>query len=521
MGSCSPRSIFLYLSISLVVICVFSPCLHADFLNFDDPAHFLQNPAVLGSSADSIKSIFTQTVNKIYIPLTTLSFAIEHFFFGFNAFVFHLDNLLLHVMNVLLVLLLAQRMGLSSKAAFLAALLFGIHPMKVESVVWVTERKDVLYAFFYLLALHQYWSYLKNKSIGVYMGTVLFGFVSMLAKPMALSLPLVLLLLDWFQGRRWDKNVFIEKTPFFLYTAEIGSLSYLFNIRNPIENIVQAVLIWIWSFNFYILKFIWPYHVSFIYLLPQPITLANWSYIGSVGMFILVIGILIRWRHHRWLIFAFGYYFLSIFFLLRFDEQMDYTAVSDRFMYLPGLGFCLGLGAGLERWLKPKNSIIPLILIFIVFWGGLTFRQCRIWRNSLSLWNEVVRQYPQASMAYYGRGMAYGFLWENNLALADFSKAIDLNPLRDDAYFMRGNIYFYQGKYKEALGNIDRAIKLNPSNLEVYIFRAVIEEKDKDFSRAREDYMYVQQVSGISFADSLKRLQKASFTSSKSSAASR
>ncbi len=520
MASCPPRSIFLYLSISLIVIYVFSSCLHADFLNFDDPAHFLQNHAVLGLSTDSIRAIFTQTVNNVYIPLTTLSFAIEHYFFGFNAFVFHLDNLLLHVIDVLLVLLLARRMGLSSKAAFLAALIFGVHPMKVESVAWVTERKDILYALFYLLALHQYWSYLKNKSIGAYMGTFLFGFVSMLAKPMALSLPPVLLLLDWFQGRRWDKNVFIEKIPFFLYTVEIGSLSYLFNIRNPIGDIVQAVLIWVWSFDFYILKFIWPYHVSFIYLLPRPITLANGAYIGSVGMFILIIGALIRWRHHRWLIFAFGYYFLSIFFLLRFDEQTDYTVVSDRFMYLPSLGFCLWLGVGLERWLKPKILTV-LILIFIVFWGGITFLQCRIWHNSLSFWNEIVRQYPRVSSAYYSRGAAYSALGQNSLALADLSKAIDLDPLRDDAYFDRGSIFASLEQYKEALADINRAIQLNPSNLKAYIFRAVIEEKNKDFLPAIKDLTYVQQISGMSFAGSLERLGKASFASSKSSKKSR
>jgi tetratricopeptide (TPR) repeat protein len=369
-------------------------------------------------------------------------------------------------------------MGLSPQAAFLAALIFGIHPMKVESVAWATERKDVLYALFYLLALHQYWSYLRTKSIGTYIGTFLFGFVSMLAKPMALSLPLVLLLLDWFQNRRWDKNVFIEKIPFFLYTVEIGSLSYLFNIRNPIGDMTQAVLIWIWSFNFYILKFIWPYHVSFIYLLPHPVTLVSRPYAETVGIFILIIGTLIRWRNNRLLLFAFGYFFISIFFLLRFDDKVDYTVVSDRFMYLPCLGFCLGLGVGLERWLKSKNLIV-IILILIVFLGGRSFQQCRIWHDSLSFWNVIVRERPQDSTSYVNRGVSYSDIGQNNLAIADFSKAIDLYPLRDDAYFMRGYIYAKQGKYKEAMGDANKAIELNPSNLKARILREVLEEKNK------------------------------------------
>jgi protein O-mannosyl-transferase len=507
MGSCSPRSILPYLLISIIVFLAFSPCLHADFLNFDDPQHFLQNQAVIGLSSDSVKAIFIQTVNNVYIPLTTLSFAIEHHFFGFNEFVFHLDNLLLHVVNVSLVLLLALRFGFPSKTAFLAALIFGIHPTKVESVAWVTERKDALYALFYLLAMHQYWSFLKHKTIGAYMGTLLYGFVSMLAKPMALSLPLILLLLDWFHGRRWDKNVFIEKIPFFLYTAQIGSLSYLFNMRNPISDIAQAVLVWTWSFNFYICKFLWPYHVSFIYSLPHPINWANGSYIASVGMFIVIMGMLIRWRNNRLLIFAFGYYFLSIFFLLRFDDKVDFTVVSDRFMYLPSLGFCLGLGVVFEQWVRPKKIFIALVLIFIVFLGGITFKQCRIWQNSLSFWDEIVRQYPRTSSAYYSRGATYSALGAHKLALADFSKAIDLSPLRDDAYFDRASLLASLEKYQEALGDINRAIQLNPSNLKAYVLRAAIEEKIKNFPQAIKDLTYVQQLTGISFTDSLKRLQ--------------
>ena len=140
------------------VLVVFSPCLKAGFINFDDDGSILSNAALQDLSLHSIGQIFIQTLNGNYVPLTTLSFAVEKYFFGFNPFVFHLDNLLLYVGVVILVLLLAGRMGLSNGAAFFAALIFAIHPMKVESVAWVTERKDVLYALFYLLALHQYWS---------------------------------------------------------------------------------------------------------------------------------------------------------------------------------------------------------------------------------------------------------------------------------------------------------------------------------------------------------------------------
>jgi len=506
----SDVAFFLYFLTAVIVILVFLPCLQAGFLNIDDQKHFLENHAVLDLSAGSVQAIFTQTVNNVYIPLTSLSFAIEHHFFGFNAFVFHLDNLVFHVINVLLVLLLAQRMGLSTAAAFLAALIFGVHPMKVESVAWVTERKDVLYALFYLLALHQYWSYLKTRSIKNYLGTLFLGFVSILAKPMALSLPLVLLLLDYLQGRRWDKNVFIEKIPFFLYAVEIASLSYVFNMRNPISDILQAALIWTWSFNFYICKFLWPFHVSFVYLLPHPIALSNWPYALSLGMFILIIGILIRWRKNRFMIFAFAFYILSIFFILRFDEKVDFTVVSDRFMYLPCLGFCLGAGFVLDRWGSVKYLKIGFILIFTILGGVLTFKQCRVWHDPIIFWDEVVREYPKSFEFYFYRGQAYIAKGENNLALADFSKVIELNPLLVNAYNNRGVVYLSQGKYKEALADINRAIQLDPSDFDAYIVRANIEEKNKEFDMATKDFTYAQQLSGVSFANSLRRVQEES-----------
>ena len=477
MPSCFFKNIPSVFLMILVVFFVFFPCLRAGFLNIDDKEHVLANHAILSLSPDSFKAVFIQTVNNVYIPLTTLSFAVEHHFFGFNAFVFHLDNLIFHIVNVILVFFLVQRLGVPLGAAFLAALIFGIHPMKVESVVWVTERKDVLYALFYILALHMYLSYLKNKSIGAYLGTLFFGLISILAKPMALSLPVILLLFDWLQGRRWDKNVFIEKIPFFLYVIEIGSLSYLFNMRNPVSNVGEAILIWIWSFNFYICKFFWPEHISFAYFLPHPIALSNWLYACSLGLFVLIMGALIRWRKNRWMVFAFGYYFFSIFFLLRFDEGGDFTVISDRFMYLPCLGFCLWIGVWLEQLLKSKQSIVLMAFIFTILLGPITFKQCQNWYNSISLWDQVVREYPAIDVPYFMRGVTYAELGKDNQALADFSKAIELNPSLANAYYDRAFIYFSQERYNEAMIDVERVLQLDPSDQKALFLLAAIKEK--------------------------------------------
>ncbi|MBI3617939.1 MAG: hypothetical protein HY210_06975 [Candidatus Omnitrophica bacterium] len=141
---------------------VFSPMLAGQFTALDDPGHLLENPQVISLAPENITAIFRTTVNDTYIPLTVLSFAVEHHFFGFRPFVYHWDNLLLHMFVVGLLFGLGRRMGLSAPAAGAGSLLFAVHPMHVESVAWVTERKDVLYAFFYMLALYQYCRYLQE-----------------------------------------------------------------------------------------------------------------------------------------------------------------------------------------------------------------------------------------------------------------------------------------------------------------------------------------------------------------------
>jgi len=415
------------------VFVVFFPCLKADFINLDDNGHILNNPALHDLSLGSIKQVFTQTLNKTYIPLTVLSFSIEKHFFGFNSFVFHLDNLLLYSGIVVLAFLLAQRLGLSLNASFLAALIFAIHPMRVESVAWVTERKDLLYALLYLLALQQYWSYLKTSSKKYYLSMVFLGFLSILAKPMALSLPLVLLILDWFYGRRLSKQVIIEKLPIFLYVVMIAWVSYALNMRDVSGYIFsKGVLVWIWSFSFYFWSFLFPFQVSPYYALPHPVSIFYWPYLLSAIFFVSLIFLLIRFYKNKLFVFAVLYFFSSIFFLLRFDET-DFSVVSDRFMFLPSLGICIFIGSWVDQRIKARGGMIIFYLLLVLM-GIKTNLQCQVWHDSVSFWSEIIHEYPDNYRAYNNRGVAYYQKGRDDLALRDYNKAIALNPNATKAY---------------------------------------------------------------------------------------
>lgn len=378
----------------VVTFAVFSSCPTFKLLNWDDDVHLTNNKAIRALSPPYIEKIFTQLVNKTYHPLTTLSFAFEYYFAEARPFLYHLDNVLLHLGVAFLVFIFMRQVGLAVWAAGFAALLFSVHPLRVESVAWVTERKDVLYGIFYMAGLCAYLRYLKDGNKKFYFLMILLAFLSVLSKAMALSFPLILLLLDWYKGRKFDKKVILEKIPVFLIVAGVAAITYFNYVRFPVKNYSEAFLVWPWTFVFYIKKFFYPGALLPVYRIPDRITLLNPEFLSSILAVIGIVLLLVRFRHLRWVLFSFGFYFLSIFFLLRFDYGFDSQCVADRFMYLPSLGFSLLAGflaqsifakAGREKpWIK---EVLVFLIIGLLAAAGLkSYRQCEVWRDDASLW---------------------------------------------------------------------------------------------------------------------------------------
>ncbi|MFH1359538.1 MAG: tetratricopeptide repeat protein [Candidatus Omnitrophota bacterium] len=533
--------IFSLICILVLTFVSFLPTLKNGFLYFDDDTHLIENPQVRSLSVSNIKRIFTSAVNETYIPLSILSFAAEFHFFGYNPHVYHLDNLLIHLTVVALVFWLALRMGLTLRASLLVALLFGIHPMRVESVAWVTERKDVLYAAFYLLALHSYWSYLHHPKVKYFILAMILGILSMLAKAMALSLPLILLLMDWYVKRKFSWKIVLEKIPFFLYCAGIGWITYRLNIRMPVADTTHAGLIWIWSFSFYFEKFFFPWPLIPLYFVPQPFTLANSDYLLSFIIFFSLIFFLVRFRKNRLFVFAIAYYVLSIFFLMR-SNTSETNAVADRFMYLPCLGLCFFLGVRLDgllknsrtktSWLYPATTVLVILLYFNL--ACLTWQQTKVWSDTpmfaayslkqlspvpirrgldkrfiffvnrgkyyevigkytlaLNDYTEAIKLAPTQYVGYFNRGNIHFALKQYAAALKDYTKSINLNGQQSFAYAKRGSTHLELGQVPEALEDFNKAIDLDPKNASAYDGRGVIlgqqgrlDEAYQDFNRA-------------------------------------
>jgi len=472
--------VFCVLTIIAITFSVYSPSLNNSFTNWDDEAHLTEYLAIRDLNFDNLKKIFSESINKTYIPLTPLSFALEYHFFGPDPFIYHLDNILLHMGVALCVFFLGMRLGLSPFASSIAAIIFSIHPIRVETVAWITERKGLLYACFFLLSLLHYWQYIQSQKKFHYIWSLTWGLLSILSKPMALSLPLILWLLDWWARRPFSKELLLEKIPYFIYIIPITLITYMQHARIPIESIDEGLLIWIWTFIFYLRKFFFPGTVLPIYRLPPPVSLSNHNFALSLLLFLCIIFLLIRFRKNRMVMFSFFFYFLSIFFLLRMDKIYDLNVVADRYMYLPSLGFCL-LGGFLSQRLINFTKLKSRILLasgyiflasVLIYFANYSYNLNFIWKNSLTLWNYIIERNPNEFIAYNNRGIIYAKKGDHARAYQDFDKAIEIHPRYDEAFNNRGNLYKLNKKYTQAIMDYTQAISYNPQYFDAYNNRA-------------------------------------------------
>lgn len=458
---------------------VFSPCVHCQYLRWDDYRHYISNPCVYSLSWNNISDIFHQTINNTYIPLTTLSFALEYHLFGLSPQISHLINILLHLAVVLALFDLAMKLKLTPWQSFIASAVFAVHPMHVESVAWVTERKDVLGILFYMLCLRQYWSYLQDRSGKHYGLSLLFGVLSVLTKSMAVSIPWVLLLLDWYCQRRASKMVVLDKLPFAVLILPLVFIT-IFKL-SPHPNIAHnSILIGLWTLSWYLLKFILPLGLLPAYSPAVPVVFSNPVYLRSLFILVVFIFSLFWWRKNRLFVFACLFWAGTIFFFWRFDFS-DQNIVADRFMYLPSLGFCLLLG----RYLSKFKAIAVLLIVVL---GFLTYDQCGIWQDDLTLWTSVLVHDPKNVIAKGGQN---AFIYPSKAHDVDYRKlteAIDKGPRNAQNYLERGEALLKEGDYFLAFSDFNRAVSLDPSNYRAYSMRGQLYAAQGENKKALRDY---------------------------------
>lgn len=482
----------------LAVILVISfiaylPVLHNGLLSWDDNSYIRDNPMLFSFN---LKEIFSQNVISNYHPLTILTLAAEYQIFGLNATGYHAFNLLLHLLNVILVFYAVWLLSEKAPVALVASLLFGIHPLHVESVAWVAELKDLQYTLFFLASWIFYLKYLNDRHKKYYVYALLLFLASILSKAMAASLPLVLILTDYFKGRKINLKTLSEKAPFFLLAIVFGIVAIVAQKSSGAAEVIdftfpQRIVFACYGFITYLFKLVLPLHLSAYYPYPinggENIPLQYYSYLILLAG--LAVAVFYSLRFTKKIFFGFGVFALTVFLVLQL-LPVGGAVMADRYSYIPSIGIFYLASEGFYLLWGRKQKVIAIILLsgFAIFFTVKTYARCGVWKSDMTLWNDVISQYQTIPEAYFSRGNA--FKYENNykLALADFNKAIELDPNYSQAYYNRGTAFEDQNKHDLALADFNKAIELDPNFAPAYNNRGNVYLNLNQYEMALTDF---------------------------------
>lgn len=476
------------------------------FVTWDDPMYVTENPMLMQYGKPSAPSVWKTPIALNYHPLTMQTLIWNAQNLGKKAETearpFISTNIMLHGLNVALLFLFLWYFTEGSLFVSLSAsLMFAVHPMHVESVAWVAERKDVLYGFFFLGALITYTKYLSTKQKSWLWATILLFLLSCLSKAMAVSLVPVLLLMDWYKGRD-IKNIatWLEKIPVFLIALFIGLIALdiqkggNFNgMFNNIEGVKSAVSSQAFAFQDklafacygmmqYIIKFFLPFNLSAYY--PYPIealnkeTIPSFYYMYILG-FLMLIGLAV-WslKIGKEIVFGLGFYLATVILVSQF-LSVGTVIMADRYTYLPYIGFSLSFLLLLDKVIKNNQNFkyvaYGLVAVLSIFWFSLTTKQVDDWQNTETLFSKANQLYPNNQDILNILGLYYGKSGKLTEAKACFEQAINGKyPVKHATIFEGlGNIYGMSNNPQKAVEMFTKAIELEPTRGSFYFNRAV------------------------------------------------
>jgi len=498
----SRLNLLLPCAILIITFAAYFPSLQNDLLKtWDDQAYITSNDLIKSLSPDNIIRIFKEDKGLYanYHPLTTLSLAINHSISGDRPFGYHLTNLFLHLLNTLLVFLFIYLLpGKKVVPAAIVSLLFGIHPMHVESVAWVSERKDVLYTMFFLASLIAYQVYLQRKNDPkFYLLALLLFTCSLLSKAMAAPLPLILFLIDHIIARKLSFKIFLEKAPFFLFSIVFGIIAMKIQASSnatssDLFSLSSRFLHSCYGFIAYIVKILIPSGLSAFYPYPYPLVNSAWvldhtpavfflTLILSILILIIFIILIIKSEaRYKTVVFGMLFYTATILLVLQFIP-VGRVIMADRYAYLASIGIFILIGFPADHFYQ-KKRYRPFVLICIIAYGGaltvMTFQRSKVWKNDETLWTDVIEKYPGDNRIMLPiANRANYFYLENRMpeALKDYLLAASINPNDDMVLEKIGRIYGKEmNNLDSAFRYLTRAYEKNNNNPDVLSGLAVV-----------------------------------------------
>ncbi len=491
-----------------------------DFINYDDPQYVTKNPKVMsGLVKSSIMTAFTSFHAANWHPLTWLSHMADVTLFGLNPAGHHLTNLLLHLLNTLMLYFLLYRMTGQRWPGMVVAALFAVHPLHVESVAWIAERKDVLCGFFFMGTLLSYQRYVKHPGMIGYIRTIALFAMALMAKPMAVTLPFVLLLLDFWPLSRLAPDtvpqkaaaiswkLILEKIPFFLLTvvsctvtwfaqSHSGAVTALSRIPLDMRMANAAV-----STVNYITKTIWPVDLAIFY--PYPNTLAGWR-VSLSTLVIIGTTLSVVWFARRLPYLAVGWFwFLGMLVPVIGIVQVGAQSMADRYTYLPLIGLFImaawGFGIRRETTWHRWTVRCTFVMVAVVMLSVAARTQVGRWKDTATLFRHAIAVTPPNAIAHQYLGFDLAGKDRFDEAKFHYRTAINIKPDYASAYNSLGVVLAIEGNLEEANASFSKALRIKPHHPEVHNNLGVVLERQhrledaifhfREAVRTRPDYL--------------------------------
>jgi len=519
---------------------VYLPALQNGFVSWDDNFYIYENDHIRHLNSEFFRWAFGEFYASNWHPLTWLSHAVDYAVWGLDPWGHHLSNILLHSVNTLLVTLLAYRLlelaptfwgGLISKdsgflvVALITGLLFGLHPLHVESVAWISERKDLLCALFYLSSLLFYLRVGCNLSEGIkaselfrnlnYLICLLLFVLALMSKPMAVSLPFVLLLIDWLRGNHvrpgcyWDNLV--AKSPFII----LAMISVVITIAaqksggaiNSLEVVplLDRLLVACYALVAYLQKMVWPLGLLPHYAYPKSVQWHAIPYLVAILLVaVITVASVLSVRWHRGWVVVWGYYLITLLPVLGI-VQVGSQAMADRYTYLPSIApfILLSIILVLALCFMQRQStkiawhamlLCISIVVLVGLLSSLTHKQIRIWKDGETLWHYVIQYDDQIPLAYRQLGIALYERAQYADAAKMMSKALSLSPLDAELLNNLAICYLELGNLDQAIQSVRRALNIEADNIFALNTLGEIYMAQKDYVNANKVFLQAMQL---------------------------
>ena len=483
--------ISIYFALAVSALLVFLQVRNFDFITYDDHVYVYENPFVLnGLSAGSLHWALTTGCFGNWIPVTWFSYMLDRQLFGPTACGFHMTNLLFHIANTLLLFFVLKQMTSDVWPSVFVAAAFALHPMHVQAVAWVAARKDVLSTFFCMLTLRAYGVYVRRQSVLSYKAAIAAFALGLMSKPMLVTLPFVLLLLDYWPLNRiknFDRQTIYslvsEKIPFFALSVISGVITLLVQVDSNEANTAEIfysnnrIVDILLSYTQYIGKMFWPSNLAIFYTsdaVSMPILQAAICALLLLGisLFVIYLG-----RNQKYLPVGWFWFLGTLIPVIGIFHSSRLQIYADRYTYIPYIGLFIIIAWGiphlLSKWatagsLRRKIALgLPMTAVLLTL-GICAHREASYWNNSFTLFSHATKVTKNNWLAYNNIGFAYGKAGRFQNAIEAYKQAISIKPDYVKAYNNLGITYGKMWHYQEAIETYKQAIKIKPDFVEAH-----------------------------------------------------